>query len=239
MNPMRGVLSDCAQSVAITKSQLQNGKLTVVQMHNYNRNKLLYEHDKSKKYDLINLSPKIQTFDNILDYALTSLAYISCSEEHTICFKGLLNFYIDKDETCEHLKFNDSCFKYFRSPRISESKIIEFLQRYPEALAGIKLSLSNKKNKEYVECTVTDFNQTKPALFSLALIILAQSISTQDEWQALKNDWRHAMLLAHIGDDELYNCLMNDNKIDFHYFKNKWEKSAKEFKIATKQFYLY
>jgi hypothetical protein len=208
-------------------------------MKNYNRNKLLYANDKSKKHDQINLSPKIQTFDNVLEYALTSLAYITCSEEHTICFKGLFNFYIDRDENYGHLKFNDSCFKYFRSPRISASKIIEFLQNYPEALTGINLSIAHKKGNEYVSCTVTDFNKTQPALFSLALIILAQTISKQEEWQTLKEEWQYAMLLAHIGDNELYDCLINDRKIDFNFFKTSWEKSAKEFQIATKPFYLY
>lgn len=239
VNSMENILSDCVIDLTMPVDILRKGKLTIVKMENYQRDKLLYENTTCGIDYKCNLSPKIQTLTNIFEYAINSLAYIACSEEHTICFKHLINFYVDKTEEDDHVKYNDSCFKYFRFPRKPAKEVIEFLKKFPEAVSGLDLSIVNKNGYEYVALNIIDFRQTNPALFSLALIILAQQLSTAEEWQNLEEKWQPAMLLAHIGDNELYNCLMTGVPIDFYHFKASWEKVAEIFKEETQHYYLY
>ena len=240
IHSMKGVLPECAMSVEISKEELQKGKLTVVKMNNYDRTKVLYENLPTIKDKGIKLSPKIQIYDHIAEYAVSSLAYIACSKEHTICFEGLLSFLVDfsrDEEGFAH--FKEPGFKYFYSPRASAQDIIDYLNQYPEALEGISLSIVQKKEREYVDCRVVDLKKTKPALFSLALIKFAQSVTKPGEWKTVKKEWQLPMLRAHLGDDELYECLINDKTIDFDYFKDLWKAQAEQWKLLTQKHYLY
>jgi uncharacterized protein YbbC (DUF1343 family) len=174
----------------------------------------------------VETSPYISNLQSVYEDAFIALsAFVS------------LSYY----DTCNFLKFESSWnsgrhFRAFSSRYIIPIAIIEYLEEgvFKKRRQGFSLSVGGDHNN-LVEISIRDIRKTKPALFGLAMLALAQKYTRFYTYskEAIQ------FISAHIGDQELVDTLVNMHRIDVSYFEKKWDDAAQNFIEQAKASYLY
>ncbi|MDR2807275.1 MAG: DUF1343 domain-containing protein [Puniceicoccales bacterium] len=160
---------DCYHSAFCSARNLEKGKLTVIKMRGWHRQKTLtqlglYDNDSS-----IALSPHIQDVASIFDYAIISLA--------TLVNNGSIGFL-----TMVKLPQSQRFFQYI-STVLPVTEVLNKVKKECPDTKGCTLTPINCNGQDYLELSVDDISKTTPALLSLIFIAQAQEWVSKRDWE--------------------------------------------------------
>ena len=208
--------------ISISKETLRKGKLTVIPMQGWRRD-MAWE---DTGLEWIQTSPNIKNLQSAMEYAFIAPSLVLApSRGFDNC-----NFICFEPDWDKYLPFHSFYSKY-----TNPQNIIRHIRNTmgTRGTQGFSLEIGKKHNN--INLRVSDIRKTIPALFGLAMFILAQ----QHTRFYFYGEDDYNFFGAHLGDNELLEKIAKMERINFQYFENKWNDSAVEFIQETKRFYLY
>ncbi|MDR1906725.1 MAG: DUF1343 domain-containing protein [Puniceicoccales bacterium] len=176
-------MKGCAHAIFCNATTLKKGKLIVVKVKDWSREKILTETGLYNLDSKISFSPWITNVASIFDYATLSLS--------VLLGQGSINFL----DTHKNPKFPERNFKTFASPYVKSSEILSDLKkRCSSALTGYtftsikveKITAEKTEILDGLDLTIKNFSQTIPALLSLVLYSQAQEWVPECDWETFE-----------------------------------------------------
>ena len=217
---------ECVRGFSIDGDVAAKGMLSVVKMNGWHREMLWG--DTSLTFN--GTSPHIQNEKSCYDYAALSMtAYALCEP-----YADTIKFYCINEYTVD---ISARYFACFSIKNVNTKEVLEDLScdDYSVVTNGIKLVDYRDSDIEKFILKIDDFGAIEPGALPLYLICKTQQSGMYNGL----SDEAKILMYKHIGDSELVDKMLADDKIDFVYFINKWRKQADDFKKLSSRFYLY